>query len=156
MQDEDFDILLQKADPDRRLAALFATPQVRDRLLALYAFNHELGKIADASTESMIGEMKLTWWRDAVGDLLPRDGLASGNRRRRETDRHHRVVGRGGCERRLRVVERDRVVEAVVLIHLGCWVEDVRSDPFDLRQKGREVHRGQLHSELLHGGDDAM
>ena len=69
MQDEDFDILLQKADPDRRLAALFATPQVRDRLLALYAFNHELGKIADASTESMIGEMKLTWWRDAVGDL---------------------------------------------------------------------------------------
>ena len=69
MQDEDFDILLQKADPDRRLAALFATPQVRDRLLALYAFNHELGKIADASTESMIGEMKLTWWRDAVSDL---------------------------------------------------------------------------------------
>jgi len=69
MQDEDFDILLQKADPDRRLAALFATPQVRDRLFALYAFNHELGKIADASSESMIGEMKLTWWRDAVSDL---------------------------------------------------------------------------------------
>ncbi|WP_203292163.1 squalene/phytoene synthase family protein [Maricaulis parjimensis] len=69
MQDEDFDILLQKADPDRRLAALFATPEVRDRLFALYAFNHELGKIAEATSESMIGEMKLTWWRDAVSDL---------------------------------------------------------------------------------------
>ncbi len=69
MQDEDFDILLSKADPDRRLAALFATPEVRDRLFALYAFNNELGKIADASSESMIGEMKLTWWREAVGDL---------------------------------------------------------------------------------------
>ena len=69
MQDQEFDILLAKADPDRRLAALFATPDVRDRLFALYAFNNELGKIADASSESMIGEMKLTWWRDAISDL---------------------------------------------------------------------------------------
>ena len=63
------DILLKSADPDRRLAALFATPDVRDRLFALYAFNHEIARIAEASTESMIGEMKLAWWHDAINDL---------------------------------------------------------------------------------------
>jgi phytoene/squalene synthetase len=63
------DTSLKTADPDRRMAALFATADVRDRLLGLYAFNHEIARIAEASTESMIGEMKLTWWRDAVADL---------------------------------------------------------------------------------------
>ena len=69
MTDNNFDNLLAKADPDRRLAALFAPPEQRERLYALYAFNHELGRIADATSESLIGEMKLTWWRDAVADL---------------------------------------------------------------------------------------
>lgn len=63
------DTSLKTADPDRRMSALFAIPDVRDRLFALYAFNHEIARIAEASTESMIGEMKLTWWRDALDDL---------------------------------------------------------------------------------------
>ncbi|WP_300545469.1 squalene/phytoene synthase family protein [Maricaulis sp.] len=69
MPENDFDTLLRSADPDRRLAALFAPPDVRQRLFALYAFNQEIGKIAEATSEGMIGEMKLTWWREAVADL---------------------------------------------------------------------------------------
>lgn len=69
MQETDFDTLLKKEDPDRRLAALFATPQQRDGLFALYAFNHEIARIAESTSEGLIGEMKLTWWRDAVTDL---------------------------------------------------------------------------------------
>lgn len=69
MSDQNFNTLLQKQDPDRRLAALFAAPEHRDQLLALYAFNHEIAAIAEATSESLIGEMKLTWWRDAVADL---------------------------------------------------------------------------------------
>jgi phytoene synthase len=69
MSAEDLSSLLQQADPDRRLAALFAPAEARARLFALYAFNHEIGRVADATSESLIGEMKLTWWREAVSDL---------------------------------------------------------------------------------------
>ena len=69
MPSEDFNALLQKSDPDRRMAALFAPPEVRQRLFTLYAFNQEIARIAEATSESLIGEMKLTWWRDAVADL---------------------------------------------------------------------------------------
>ena len=69
MQDTEFDTILRTSDPDRRLAALFAPPDVRARLFALYAFNHEIARIAEATSEGMIAEMKLTWWRDAVADI---------------------------------------------------------------------------------------
>ncbi|GLK50808.1 squalene/phytoene synthase family protein [Maricaulis virginensis] len=69
MQDTDFDKMLQASDPDRRLAALFAPAEARARLFALYAFNQEIGRVAEATSEGMIGEMKLTWWHDAVADL---------------------------------------------------------------------------------------
>tara|TARA_R110000868_G_scaffold57591_6_gene177864 strand:- start:645 stop:1460 length:816 start_codon:yes stop_codon:yes gene_type:complete len=69
MSAENLSEVLQRADPDRRLSALFATEPVRARLFALYGLNHELGRIADATSESLIGEMKLAWWRDAIADL---------------------------------------------------------------------------------------
>lgn len=65
----DFDALLARTDPDRRLAALFAPPQVRGRLFALYAFYQEIARIPDAVSEPMIGEMRLQWAREAVEDL---------------------------------------------------------------------------------------
>lgn len=64
-----FDDLLAKNDPDRRLAALFAEPELRDRLFALYAFYQEIARIPDAVSEPMIGEMRLAWAREAVEDL---------------------------------------------------------------------------------------
>lgn len=69
MENTDFDKMLQSADPDRRLAALFAPAELRQRLYTLYAFNQEIGRVAEATSEGMIGQMKLTWWRDAVADL---------------------------------------------------------------------------------------
>ncbi|WP_300529983.1 squalene/phytoene synthase family protein [Maricaulis sp.] len=69
MPTEDFNALLQKSDPDRRMAALFAPAEIRERLFTLYAFNQDIARIAEATSESLIGEMKLTWWRDAVEDL---------------------------------------------------------------------------------------
>lgn len=69
MTGKEIDSLLHSADPDRYLCALFSQPEQRAGLLALYGLNLELGRIADSSSESLIGEMKLTWWRDAVADL---------------------------------------------------------------------------------------
>jgi phytoene synthase len=69
MNPADFHALLTQHDPDRRLSALFAPAAVRQRLLALYAFNYEISRIGDSTSESLIAEMKLTWWRDAIEDL---------------------------------------------------------------------------------------
>ena len=40
----------------------------RWRLLALYAFNIEVAKTREAVRESMIGEIRLQWWRDAIAE----------------------------------------------------------------------------------------
>jgi len=66
----DFDAVLQTTDPDRRMAALFAPPEIRGRLYALYAFYHEIARVPDTVSEAMIGEMRLAWAREAVADLF--------------------------------------------------------------------------------------
>ena len=66
----DFDALLTKSDPDRRMAALFAPPELRGRLLTLYVFYHEIAKVPDTVSEAVVGEMRLAWAREAVLDLF--------------------------------------------------------------------------------------
>jgi NADH dehydrogenase [ubiquinone] 1 alpha subcomplex assembly factor 6 len=69
--------LVRQQDPDRFLAALFATGQRREDLLALYAFNIELAKTRDLVTEPVIGQIRLQWWREAIGRLY--DGKPAPN-----------------------------------------------------------------------------
>jgi phytoene synthase len=67
--------LVREADRDRYLAALFAPANVRDALLALYAFNIEITRVRDVAREPMPGEIRLQWWREVLsGD---RDGEAA-------------------------------------------------------------------------------
>ena len=64
------------ADYDRYVAALFAPAAVRPHLFALYAFNHEIAKTAETVSQPMAGQIRLQWWRDAIGELgarQPRD-----------------------------------------------------------------------------------
>ena len=58
--------IARAADPDRALAALFAPPDARADLFALYAFNAELARIADQVTEPGLGAIRLQWWREAI------------------------------------------------------------------------------------------
>ncbi|HTQ14092.1 MAG TPA: squalene/phytoene synthase family protein [Rhizomicrobium sp.] len=53
-------------DPDRFLSALFAPAALRGPLFALYAFNHELARVAESVTQPMLGEIRLQWWRETV------------------------------------------------------------------------------------------
>lgn len=71
---------LRANDPDRYTATLFAPPQARTSLIALYAFDHELARLRTVVREPMAGLIRLQWWEDVV------DGL--------EADRplHHPVV----------------------------------------------------------------
>jgi len=57
---------VRAADPDRYFSTLFAPPAARPWLYALYAFNHEVARVAETVREPMLGAIKLEWWREAV------------------------------------------------------------------------------------------
>jgi phytoene/squalene synthetase len=61
--------LVERADPDRFLAALAAPPEARPVLLPLYAFNVEVSRAPWVTQEPMIAEMRLQWWRDALEEI---------------------------------------------------------------------------------------
>ncbi|MBR0681681.1 squalene/phytoene synthase family protein [Roseomonas eburnea] len=53
-------------DPDRFLCALFAPAEKREAIFALIAFNHELARAREATSNPMAALIRLQWWRDAV------------------------------------------------------------------------------------------
>lgn len=57
-------------DRDRFLCCLFASSERRESLFALLAFNHEIAKIRDVVSESLLGELRLQWWDDAIETIL--------------------------------------------------------------------------------------
>lgn len=61
--------LLAKADPDRFQAVLAAPLRARVALLPIYAFNVEVARAPWVTSEPMIAEMRLQWWRDALEEI---------------------------------------------------------------------------------------
>jgi phytoene synthase len=59
--------LVRAGDKDRFLAILFAPQKYRRALYALYAFNLEVTRTRELAREPMPGEIRLQWWRDALG-----------------------------------------------------------------------------------------
>ncbi len=58
--------IARRHDPDRFLCALFAPPARREALFVLIAFNHELARAREATTNPLAALIRLTWWREAV------------------------------------------------------------------------------------------
>jgi phytoene/squalene synthetase len=65
----ELDELVARADPDRYVAALFVSPARRRGLLALYAFNHEVGRIREIVHEPLVGHIRLSWWREQIAAI---------------------------------------------------------------------------------------
>ena len=64
---DDLDRHVRRVDPDRWLSTrLIADPAARTEVLALYALDDELAKIAPAVSQPMLGEIRLQWWREAL------------------------------------------------------------------------------------------
>jgi phytoene/squalene synthetase len=61
--------LVERGDPDRFLAAMAAPVAARERLFPLYAFNLEVARAPWVTEETLIAEMRLQWWRDAVAEV---------------------------------------------------------------------------------------
>ncbi|MDX2221848.1 MAG: squalene/phytoene synthase family protein [Rhodospirillaceae bacterium] len=70
---------VRQRDRDRYLCALLAPRAARGGLLALYAFDAELARIRSAVSETLIGRMRLQWWRDAVSAIFDGGAVPRGN-----------------------------------------------------------------------------
>ncbi len=58
--------LVRRADPDRFLGAIFAPATLREDLIVLYAFNHELARAREVASNPALTLIRLQWWREAV------------------------------------------------------------------------------------------
>ncbi len=63
--------MVRRGDPDRWLASRFvADAAARADVVALYALNIELARIAEQVREPLMGEIRLTWWREAIEEIF--------------------------------------------------------------------------------------
>ena len=60
---------VRRNDPERFLTCLFAPADRREALFALYAFNQEVAKTRAIVSEPLLGEIRLTWWREAIEEI---------------------------------------------------------------------------------------
>ncbi len=61
--------LVEKGDPVRFRAVMAVPARCRPVLFALYAFNLETARAPWMSQETMIAEMRLKWWHDALEEI---------------------------------------------------------------------------------------
>ena len=67
---ETLDDLVRRVDPDRWLATRFiADPAARADVVALYGLNYELARVAGGVSNALMGEIRLTWWREAMEEI---------------------------------------------------------------------------------------
>jgi 15-cis-phytoene synthase len=69
--------LTREHDRDRWLAALFAPAEARPHLFALYAFSYEIARLPEIVREPTAGEIRLQWWREAIGGGRREEALGS-------------------------------------------------------------------------------
>ena len=66
---EDLDGQVRRLDPERWLSSRFvADPQARADVVAIYAFDHELGRAPKVASNALLGEIRLTWWREMLDE----------------------------------------------------------------------------------------
>jgi len=71
MKQDDQNYCIRQArarDYDRYIATLAAPSALRGYLSVLLAFNDEIARVRDTVSEPALGDIRLTWWREAVNE----------------------------------------------------------------------------------------
>ena len=105
--------LVERADPDRFLATMAAPVSARLVLFPLFAFNIEVARAPWVTKETMIAEMRLQWWRDALTEIATAAPV-----------RRHEVV-----TPLARVLPADLAAEMDQMVAVRRW--DIYKDPFE-------------------------
>ena len=67
----DLDALAGRVDPDRWLSSRFITDAaIRADVIALYAFDHELARAPRVASNPLMGEIRLTWWKEVLDEVF--------------------------------------------------------------------------------------
>lgn len=65
----DLDDQARRLDPERWLSSRFiAEPQARADVMAIYAFDYELARAPKVASNALMGEIRLTWWREVLDE----------------------------------------------------------------------------------------
>lgn len=67
--------IVRTHDRDRFMTALVLPDERREAILAVYAFNHEVAKIADAVSESIAGQIRFQWWFDMIDEAVSNEAV---------------------------------------------------------------------------------
>jgi phytoene synthase len=68
--DSDLDDLIRRVDPDRWLSSRFiGDAAARADVIAVYAYDYELARAPRVASNSLLGEIRLTWWREALDEI---------------------------------------------------------------------------------------
>jgi 15-cis-phytoene synthase len=73
---QDFSALIRTVDPDRFLAGLFAPAERRPAYFLLCAFNHEIARAREVTSQGMLSLIRLQWWREVVEGTRRRHEVA--------------------------------------------------------------------------------
>jgi len=69
----DLDGLVRRMDPDRWLSSRFvADREARADVVAIYAFDYELARAPKVASNALMGEIRLTWWREVLDEVFER------------------------------------------------------------------------------------
>jgi phytoene synthase len=67
---DDLDDLIRRVDPDRWLSSRFiGDTGLRADVVAIYAYDHELARAPKVASNPLLGEIRLTWWREALDEI---------------------------------------------------------------------------------------
>jgi phytoene synthase len=67
--DDDLDDLIRRVDPDRWLSSRFVADEARRAdVIAVYAYDHELARAPRVASNPLLGEIRLTWWREVLDE----------------------------------------------------------------------------------------
>lgn len=125
--DAEIEDAVRGADPERWLATRFIADAVARRdVLAIYAFDHQLARAGRVASTSLVAEIRLTWWLEALDEIF--DGrvvrahpvvqaLAEAVRRRDLS----RDLLTGMIATRLDQIDLERLTEPEALI----WARDI-------------------------------
>ena len=92
----DLDALVARVDPDRWLSSRFISDaKNRADVVALYAFDYELARAPRVASNPLIGEIRLTWWREVLDEVFAQGPI----RKHPTAEALAQMVGRHGLER---------------------------------------------------------
>jgi len=70
-ESDDLDALIRRVDPDRWLSSRFiSAAEARADVVAVYAYDNELARAPRVASNSLLGEVRLTWWREALDEIF--------------------------------------------------------------------------------------